>query len=121
MRKDEAAVERLLGWLSAAVGASAFARNDSIIYRVFDGTGAIVLWTGLFLILGVCTVIASYCYRRRVRLFFAASLLFIWGFLFALISTTGAMGAGGWASVVIIVYLCGIVVDLMSVRDDGSR
>jgi hypothetical protein len=121
VRKDDTVIERFIGWLSAAIGASALARNDSIIYRVFDGTGAIVLWASLFLLMGICAVVASYRARRRVRLFFVSSLLFVWGFLFALITTTGALGAGGWASIVIIAYLCGIVVDLMSADDGDSR
>jgi hypothetical protein len=103
-------VERLIGWLTVAIGLSALQRNDSIAYRVMQATAPVALWVCVFVGVGVAMVAWSTTINVRARLVVAAIMFALWAATLAMVWATGPFGAIGGCSAVVCIYLALVIV-----------
>lgn len=102
-------VERLIGWLSFAVGTSALQPNDSVFFQVVYMTAEPYLVVALFMILGLLLVTLTHVENSRCRIVVMLLLALMWGGGLALVISSGPLGAFGSAAIVILCHLIGVL------------
>jgi hypothetical protein len=102
-------LERFIGWLSIAVGASAFHFNDSIFYRIVTGLGFPMLLASSFVCIGLALVISTYTVNARCRIVLLVLLGFLWLTMLTMVVVSGPLGAFGYISIVVVTYISWIL------------
>lgn len=98
-------VERLLGWLSFAVGASALQPNESILFRIIYLSTVPYVWVGAFIGVGLLLVGSTYTDNSRCRIAFLLMLAGPWGAGLVLVGASGPLGSYGATSIVVLIYI----------------
>lgn len=101
-------VERLIGWLSFALGASALQENDSTFYRMAVTTIP-SLWIASYCLFGLALVLSTYTIGARCRMMLLMVLLVVWCGGLGLVIASGPLGAYGSTAIVIIVTILQIL------------
>lgn len=102
-------VERLIGWLSFALGASALQANDSTFYRLVTTSNAAAVWIGAYCILGLALVASTLRPIPRCRIALLTALLFTWSAGVGLVAAGGVLGAYGSIGIVICLAILTIL------------
>jgi len=107
--------ERLIGWLSFAMGLSALQPNDSVFYKIIIYTGFPLAWVIVFTVAGFALVASTHINNTRCRMALMIILLVAWTAGLWFVASTGPLGAYGVVSIVIILHLLRIL--YVKVRD----
>lgn len=117
MRQHPLEVERLIGWISFALGMSALQENDSTFYRISVSTLPLA-WIATYCVLGITLVLTTYTTNTRCRMLLLAMLLLTWSAGLGLVIATGPLGAYGAIAIVIVAFIINIL--WTKVRGEGS-
>lgn len=107
--------ERLIGWMSFALGLSALQPNDSTFFSLVEASKIPYVWIGLFCILGLLLVLTTYTASFRCRIVLLTGLLLTWGSSAGLIISVGPMGAFGAVGIVVCAHI--VLMLIKKVRD----
>lgn len=114
-------VERLIGWLTFAIGITSLQANSSITYYVMETTGPIQLWIALYCLPGLAMVWLTYTDHQNARLVLLVLLLLLWVITLLLVAMTGPLGPVGGYGVVVVCYLIALIVSYMRVRHKAGN
>lgn len=112
MEKSPLDLERLIGWISFALGASALQPNDSTFYRILAASGVPLFWILAFCVSGAALVITArrrYAHYVRCRMLWLAMLLALWASGLIAIVISGPLGAFGAVGIVMVSFLARIL------------
>lgn len=116
MNRHPLDVERLIGWLSFALGASALQGNDSTFYRIAENTMPWI-WILSYCVIGGALVLSTYKAIPRCRIVLLMMLLIIWCGGLGLVIASGPLGAYGAAAIVMILTILQILWTKVSADD----
>lgn len=108
MAKHPLDVERLIGWISFALGISALQENDSTFYRVASTTVPLA-WVGTYCLVGIALVLSTYTDTVRCRIVLLCLLLLTWAGGLGLVVASGPLGAYGAVAIVMISFIISIL------------
>jgi hypothetical protein len=99
-------VERIIGWISFAVGASLLQHSDSTLYEVIQTTELPLFLIYCFILSSVALVGTTfYPGKSRCRIILLVLLDLMWLGILALVSTSGPLGPSGALAFIIVCYL----------------
>lgn len=106
MQRRPLEIERLLGWLSIAVGMSALQANDSVFFRNVVGTSVLpFVWICAFIVLGMALIVTTYTVNARCRIVLLLLLGIVWACGLALVMVSGPLGVFGGIAIVVLAYI----------------
>ena len=121
MSRHPLELQRFIGWISFALGASALQANDSVFYRMVYVTGLPLFWIGGFIVCGLLLISATYLHNVRLRIVMMILLFGYWITGLCLVIASGPLGAFGAVAIVVIVYLMRIIIMKLNDGDPITR
>lgn len=104
-------VERLIGWISFAVGASTLQPNDSALFEIVVTSGLPRFLIYFFLFVSLALIGTTfYQGKSRCRIVLLVLLDLMWLGILMLVASSGPLGPGGAVAFVIVCYLTLILV-----------